>query len=386
MKYNDVNKVMNVFSPNFNILAHPEATLVSITKAQLDPSLDKKVAITDVEIPFPLIVHYLQQGKTHLLPAQVMAMDAGLIEGQNQLIVSATSSGKTMIGELTGLSKILNDKFTITQKQGCFSPFSEKLASELKMVEENSEEFSFQTDYKFSELEQSYLATLLTIQSTKKMLYLVPIVALANMRLGEYQDLKKIGIQTALRIGVSYMNPRRKNTENFGKMSNADIIIGTYEALDILLRSGHANLLHNISTIVIDEIQMLADQERGFVLDGLIGRLHMVLPRAQYLYLSATISDPESFATHFRAALIQYEERPVPIERHLVVCMDDGIRLKNIATLVREEFKKRSSFGFLGQTIIFTNSRKNTERLAEYLRKNHITAMAYHAGLTYDET
>ena len=26
------------------------------------------------------------------------------------------------------------------------------------------------------------------------------------------------------------MNPRRKNTENFGKMSNADIIIGTYEA------------------------------------------------------------------------------------------------------------------------------------------------------------
>ena len=125
-------------------------------------------------------------------------------------------------------------------------------------------------------------------------------------------------------------------------------------------------------------------RERGFVLDGLIGRLHMVLPRAQYLYLSATISDPESLATHFRAALIQYEERPVPIERHLVVCMDDGIRLKNIATLVREEFKKRSSFGFLGQTIIFTNSRKNTERLAEYLRKNHITAMAYHAGLTYD--
>ena len=131
------------------------------------------------------------------------------------------------------------------------------------------------------------------------MLYLVPIVALANMRLGEYQDLKKIGIQTALRIGVSYMNPRRKNTENFGKMSNADIIIGTYELLDILLRSGHANLLHNISTIVIDEIQMLADQKRGFVLDGLIGRLHMVLPRAQYLYLSATISDPESFSNSF---------------------------------------------------------------------------------------
>ena len=49
------------------------------------------------------------------------------------------------------------------------------------------------------------------------------------------------------------------------------------------------------------------------------------------------------------------------------------------------EFKIKSSYGFRGQSIVFTNSRKNTERLAEYLRENHIQALAYHGGLDHSQ-
>jgi helicase len=50
--------------------------------------------------------------------------------------------------------------------------------------------------------------------------------------------------------------------------------------------------------------------------------------------------------------------------------------------LVREEFATTSSKGHKGQTIIFTNSRRNCHRIAEGLP---ISAAAYHAGLTSQE-
>jgi len=130
---------------------------------------------------------------------------------------------------------------------------------------------------------------------------------------------------------------------------------------------------------------MLADTERGIILDGLIGRLRLFLPKAQMLYLSATISDPKELASHLRATLIHYTDRPVPIEIHLVMNMEDSAKLKNMRNIVRSEFKIKSSYGYRGQSIVFTNSRKNTERLAEYLRENHIQSLAYHGGLDHSQ-
>jgi helicase len=219
----------------------------------------------------------------------------------------------------------------------------------------------------------------------KKMLYLVPIVALANLRFREYQHLRNYGINAALRVGISHLSKKKRRTEELGSMDKADIIIATYEAIDIILRSGHPHLVRDLGTVIIDEIQMLADPERGFLLDGLISRLRIYLPHAQFIFLSATVSDPKDLATHLRTALIHYQDRPVPIERHLIMCLEEGIKLKNMLVLTREEFRKRSSFGYKGQTIIFTNSRKNTENLADYLTHNHVKSMAYHGGLTYEQ-
>ena len=238
-----------------------------------------------------------------------------------------------------------------------------------------------------SDSQNEYINQLGKTQSKSKMLYVVPIVALANMRNREYKEFKKIGINSVLKVGVSHISKRKRSIKESGKFNNADIIVGTYEAIDIILRSGRPYLLKDVRTIVIDEIQMLSDTERGSILDGLIGRLRLYLPKAQMLYLSATISDPKGLASHLRAALINYTDRPVPIEQHLVMCVEDNdsAKLKNMRNLVRSEFKITSSFGFRGQSIVFTNSRKNTERLAEYLRENHIQALAYHGGLDHSQ-
>lgn len=257
-----------------------------------------------------------------LLPVQALSVKAGLLDGKNQLIVSATATGKTLVGELAGIQNILGGR--------------------------------------------------------GKMLYLVPLVALANQKYGDFTKRYSSVAATSLRVGTSRII---KDARGIRTTLSSDIIVGTYEGLDFVIRSGNKNSLGNIGTVVIDEVHMLEDEERGHRLDGLIARLKFIAPRAQFIYLSATVGKPQWLAEKLGAALIEFEERPVPIERHLIFAPEyDKKRL--IERLARQEYDKKSLKGFRGQTIVFTNSRRNCEVLAQGLL---IKAMPYHAGLSYHE-
>lgn len=234
-------------------------------------------------------------------------------------IVSSTGTGKTMIGELCGIENIL-------RKKG-------------------------------------------------KMLFIVPLVALANQKYDQFTSkYDSLGITTSLKIGHEYMN---KYNNNINKSLNSDIIIGTYEGIDYILRSGKSNLLGNVKTIVVDEIHILTDEERGHRLDGLISRLHHIFPKSQYIYLSATIYNSSYFSKKLDSTLVSYSIRPVPIERHLIF-VEEKNKVKTIINLINNESKKISTKGYSGQSIIFTNSRKNCDRIVSLLP---IKAAAYHAGL-----
>ncbi len=165
------------------------------------------------------------------------------------------------------------------------------------------------------------------------------------------------------------------------------MIVGTYEGIDHGLRTGKD--MGDIGTVVIDEVHSLKEGERGHRLDGMISRLkHYCEQRAkersgydgaQYVYLSATVGNPEWLAEQLRATLIEFEERPVPIERH-VTFADGREKLRIEDRLVRREFDSKSSKGYRGQTIVFTNSRR---RCHEISRKLEYDSAPYHAGLDY---
>ena len=139
--------------------------------------------------------------------------------------------------------------------------------------------------------------------------------------------------------------------------------------------------MKGIGTVVIDEVQMLEDPDRGHRLDGLIARLKQIAPDAQFLYLSATIGMPGLLAEKLRANLVRYADRPVPLERHLLF-IERAKKIGFIKQMVAEEYKIRSSKGYRGQTIVFTNSRARCHVIADTLGKN---AAPYHAGLTAQE-
>ena len=329
LKFRDLNRILNSFKVDFNPIKHRELTLYDVEK---NPPVNKKYqnyTIDSTEIPERLKSVLSDLNISTLLPIQAISIDAGLLKEQkSQLVMAPTSAGKTLIGELAGISRVLNEK--------------------------------------------------------RKLLYLVPIRALASLRTEEFKKkYKSLNLKVVKKIGESILE--KNITEDLEELVDADIIVATYEAIDYILRSGNKDKLESMGTIIIDEIQTLSDQERGFILDGLIARLKSLFNSAQYLYLSATIGEPEALAKKLDCILINYINRPVPIERHLILCLNEAIKLRNIRRLVQTAYSEVSSYGFKGQSIVFTNSRKKCENLAIYLQNKGLRVRAYHSGLTNEE-
>ncbi len=334
LKFKNIKKILTAFKPNFNPVKNSNLTLYDLLEKKEDERSKFKLTLDEISISNQFKDLLLNEGYRELLPIQIKSIESGLLNEQaniDLMIVSKTSSGKTLIAELAGVNKILIDK-------------------------------------------------------EAKMLYLVPIVALANLRYEEFKmRYKKLGIKVAIRVGKSIIG--EDYFYDSGNIKDAKIIVGTYEALDFFLRSGNYLELGKFKTIIIDEIQNLGDFERGFIIDGLISRLKFLFPpdKCQYLYLSATIGKPENISVDLNAKLIKYDERPVPVERHLLLCLNEHEKNKYMSKLIKYEFSKVSNYGFRGQTIIFTNSRRNCHTLSEYLQNQGIKVEAYHAGLTYKE-
>ena len=281
--------------------------------------VQKTAHITDLALP-PAFTQ--AAGVDYLMPVQQLAVQNGLLEGQHLLVVSATASGKTFIGEMAGMKNFLEGR--------------------------------------------------------GRMLFLVPLVALANQKYQRFRDRYGHLVRVTLQVGVSRLN--LPETRPAGDRDvNAPVVVGTYEGIDHALRTGRS--LKDIGTVVIDEVQMLEDPERGHRLDGLIARLKHVAPEAQFLYLSATIGFPGLLAEKLQANLVRYAARPVPLERYLYF-LERSKKIGFIKQMVAEEYKVRSSKGYRGQTIIFTNSRARCHVIADALGKK---AAPYHAGLTAQE-
>jgi helicase len=73
----------------------------------------------------------------------------------------------------------------------------------------------------------------------------------------------------------------------------------------------------------------------------------------------------------------------VPLERHLIFVTTEEEKNHLLNQLSRVEYQNRSKKGYHGQSIIFTNSRRKTHSISDYLIRRGVKAAAYHAGLSY---
>jgi replicative superfamily II helicase len=95
-----------------------------------------------------------------------------------------------------------------------------------------------------------------------------------------------------------------------------DIALLTYEKFAALVL-GMPHLLRHIGLIVIDEVQMMADQNRGASLEFLMTLLRAqraVGMEPQVIALSAVIGDSNGLEDWLGARLLRSDERPVPLD------------------------------------------------------------------------
>jgi ATP-dependent RNA helicase HelY len=144
-------------------------------------------------------------------------------------------------------------------------------------------------------------------QRSAKVFYTAPIKALSNQKFQEFvadYGPEEVGLLT----GDTNIN------------SQARIVVMTTEVLRNMLYVD-SDMLTNLAFVIMDEVHYLADRFRGPVWEEVI--IH--LPQSVRLVsLSATVSNAEEFGDWLQAVrgetdVIVSEERPVPLEQHVLV-------------------------------------------------------------------
>jgi helicase len=188
----------------------------------------------------------------------------GILRGEHVVASAPTSSGKTMLGELAAVSGALDRRRT---------------------------------------------------------LFLMPLKALVNDKLRQFQRVYgPFGIRTIEATG---------ETDDITPLLRGryDIALLTYEKFSAIALT-HPHVLEQVGTIVIDEVQMIADMSRGSNLEFLLTLLRMrrrdgVNP--QLIALSAVIGDTNGLERWLGGRLLRRIERPVPLDEG-IVCYDGRFR------------------------------------------------------------
>jgi helicase len=257
----------------------------------------------------PIVKEVLERsGIPNLNPVQEKALKAGILEGRNMVVAAPTASGKTMIAEFAALNAI---------KKG------------LKVV------------------------------------YIVPLRALASEKYHEFRDkYGPLGVRVGLSMGdLDSSDPG---------LSKFDFIIVTSEKFDSLLRHG-IPWVSQIGLVVVDEIHLLNDPGRGPTLEITITKLRM-LANPQMIALSATIKNYKEIAEWLDAEPVYSEYRPVKLYKG--VLLDRKIHYhpeKPVKTLGDENLPDfevaKDTLRINKQALIFVSTRGSTEALSANLGK-----------------
>lgn len=139
-----------------------------------------------------------------------------------------------------------------------------------------------------------------------KVIYIVPLKSLATEKAKDFRQKYSHLFRIALSIGdFDSADPY---------LADYDLIITTSEKLDSLIRH-KAVWLRRVRVLIVDEIHLLNDPDRGPTLEILITIIRQLLKNIQIIGLSATIGNPKELADWLEAIVILDHWRPVELRK-----------------------------------------------------------------------
>ncbi len=248
-----------------------------------------------------------EMGISQLYPPQEEAVKKGVLKGKNLVLSVPTAAGKTLVAILAAIKK----------------------------------------------LSENY-----------KVVYIVPLVALANEKFELFKKIFSEKYRVAISVGdLDEADPWLKDY---------DIIVVTSEKLDSLIRHG-AEWIDEVGLIVADEIHLLTQADRGPTLEITLTSLKELAPKAQVLGLSATIKNAEELAKWLNAELVVSDWRPVKLYAGIAYPWQinfiekEGYGLNK--DLPIEAAIAENTLNLRKQALFFVTTRKIAESLAERLSK-----------------
>ena len=263
--------------------------------------------LQDFGVQKEFIDKFKQENISELYPPQVDILKRNLLKEKNLVVAMPTAAGKTFVATLAMINKL-------SEKRG-------------------------------------------------KIVYIVPLVALANEKYEYYKKFFQGKYKVAISVGdFDSADPW---------LNDYDIIICTTEKLDSLIRHG-VNWINETSLIVADEVHLINDPSRGPTLEILLTLLRELSPRAQIFALSATIRNAKEIADWMNANLLLSDFRPVKFyegvgfNSKISFYGRNEIELSNLETdaaIVDNTLKMKK------QCLLLVSTRKNAEKAAENLQK-----------------
>jgi helicase len=271
-----------------------------------------------------LIDRLSELGYHRLTTVQEQAVEGGLFEKKNMVVIAPTNTGKTFVGELAALA-------ASTRKEAPHTFF------------------------------------------------LVPLKALAEEK---FQDFVLKYSKWGLKVAIS----TSERTEFDDDLLSYQVIIATYEKMNALLVR-NPDIIGEVGVVIVDELQNISSDNRGVTLEILLTTLVTSSKRPQIIALSATVSNKKEVAEWLDAVLIQTDKRDVDLREGIIYTGQGTLRFEGheltAGDFIYKEFNtgKKDVEKALGyhtfegltkaseteQTLIFVDTQGGSERLAERL-------------------
>lgn len=199
------------------------------------------------------------------------------------------------------------------------------------------------------------------IERGGRCLYIVPLRALASEKLAEFKKYEKLGIKVGISTG--------DYDSSDSWLANYDVIVTTSEKADSLLRH-KSEWLRSVKVLVVDEVHLINDGERGPTLEVTIAKLRLLNPEMLVLALSATIKNAEEIAEWLNAKLIKSEWRPVTLREGVYfegeIFFSDS-KSQKVESIVSDSEALNLAIETVknhGQGLIFAGTRAGAEKFA----------------------
>jgi helicase len=279
--------------------------------------------LTEYGVPQIVVDSWREKLGEELLPVQKKAVvDCQVLAGSSVLIAAPTSSGKTFCGELAAVAAVFK---------------------------------------------------------RKKALFVVPLKSIAEER---YVDFRARYSGMGIRVAISTAD--RREYDHDLEQGRFDIGILVYEKFNQLLVK-NIDLLASVDLLLIDEVQMISEPERGWCLELALLKVLNYGYQPQIIALSAVLHDASLLAQWLGCRLLADRTRPVEL-RQGVLC-NGSLRYRNfndqsedhepLCDVVGDDVSETllANVEFLvkrgEQVVVFLKAKRNCEQLAVELAERN---------------